>query len=365
MMKKIISITLLMFLVVGVSFSHSREKAFFDKISPGDILEISVYGESAAPTLSYQAPLVMRVSSGGTIKFPLLGEIKVSGLTEEKASRVLEKRLRKDGYMKNPQITVFISREGRAAKITVLGAVASPASIPVTGAISIVEAIAAAGGTMTAMGEDVRANLNHIRVLRIVGDEQKEFVLDVDVQGSTFFLQPDDIVIVDEYNTVLVQGDVVEPGTYRMRIGLRLADAITEAKGVMNNANVSRVRVLRTEDGAEKEYIVNLDTEGLQFLLQEYDRIYVEAWKFHVYGGVNAPGTYYISDGLSALDAIFVAGGLTDFADASTVRVVRYVEGKKKVLRVPAARIFRTGNKTKDVFLENGDVVIVSEGWLF
>jgi polysaccharide export outer membrane protein len=367
-MKRIVFLLFLINTFLCVALSHAKEEeVFHNVIKPGDIVEIAVYGETDFAELSGQKPILLRVSGKGTIKYPFLGEVDLKSLSEEDAARRLERLFKEGKFIINPQVTLFISEEGRAAKITVLGAVNHPGNFPITRSITVAESIAEAGGTVK-WPPYIKPNIQHIRVLRRVNGEDREYVLDLEIHGNTFYLKPDDIVILDEYKPVVVRGDVEQPGTYRMRRGYTLADAIAEAGGVTQNANVSTVKIIRREEGEEREYILDLDEQGVDFLLEERDRIIVEALgTVDVYGQVVDPGKYYIQEEMTVVDAIFMAGGLTDFADTNATKLVRteIVGGKpkRKIKRIPVGYIMKTGNKKKNIELKDGDVIIVPEVW--
>lgn len=357
------------FIFIFSCFSYSQEDvlSLSNKIAPGDLIEISVYVGTDNPAFIPKMPLMIRVSPSGTIKFPGLGEVAISGMDEYEAARKIETILKEKKLFLNPQVTIFLSSQGRAAKVTVLGAVNAAGNFAVTGPFTLGQAIAAAGGTCK-WPPYIKPNLDHIRVLRQENGQQKTYVLSMDNDGRTFYVIPNDIVILDEYEPIAVRGDVAQPGTYRMRVGYTLADAVAEAGGVTKNADAHNLKVVRIEDGIEKEYILDLDTQGIYFLLKQHDRISVEAYgTVDIFGEVMAPGRYYIKKDLTVVHLIFVAGGFTDFANTGSVKIVRKSmqkgKEKKKVMRVPVKHIFKTGDLSKDMVLMPNDIVIVSESW--
>src|SRR4051812_33253632 len=88
-----------------------------DKVGVDDAFDVRVYGE---PDLSGS----YRVATDGTIDFPLAGRIPVAGLRTGDIQVLLRERL-KNGYLKDPQITVLI-KEWNSRKISVLGQVQKP-----------------------------------------------------------------------------------------------------------------------------------------------------------------------------------------------------------------------------------------------
>ena len=107
------------------------------KIGPEDLLEISVFEEE-------KLNKIVRVSSQGNISLPLLGIIRVKGLTATE----LEKEIRDllaEKYLQDPHVSVFI-KEYRNQRISVIGAVEKPGVFDVTGQKTILDMLAMAGG---------------------------------------------------------------------------------------------------------------------------------------------------------------------------------------------------------------------------
>jgi len=110
------------------------------KIEPGDILSITIVGETGLET-------EFRVSSSGEIQFPFLDVVKVAGLTPLELKRKLETLLKKD-YFVDPQVIVTV-KQYRPTYVRVLGAVRNPGLVPLPGdqKFDILDVIASAGGT--------------------------------------------------------------------------------------------------------------------------------------------------------------------------------------------------------------------------
>ncbi len=159
-------------------------------LQPGDLVDIQVYMED-------DMNRVLRLSGNGTITFPLVGNIKLSGLTLEQAEQRLAKRL--TSYIKHPQVSMLVKEYGNKT-VYVLGQVSKPASIeiPPEKPLTVLEAITSVGGFT-----DI-ANTSKVRVLRMENGKQK--TIDVDVtqitkQGNKSMdiaLKPGDVVFVPQ-----------------------------------------------------------------------------------------------------------------------------------------------------------------------
>src|SRR5260221_2921345 len=83
------------------------------RIGPGDEADVTVYG---LPELSQH----VRVSSGGEISYPLIGTLKIAGLTSEETQALIEKKLTDGGFLKNPHVTFYV-KDYTSDGVTVLG----------------------------------------------------------------------------------------------------------------------------------------------------------------------------------------------------------------------------------------------------
>jgi protein involved in polysaccharide export with SLBB domain len=159
-------------------------------LSPNDIVLVKVFEE---PDLDSQH----RISQDGTINFPLVGVIQISGRTVAQAASTIRDRLLK-GYLRNPQVRVNVIQYA-SRRITVLGQVQKPGSyvLPSEERVDLLQAIAMAGG-FTRMADEGR-----VRVRRNVNGV--ETILKVNVHAETknssselFEVQPDDKITVGE-----------------------------------------------------------------------------------------------------------------------------------------------------------------------
>lgn len=154
-------------------------------LGPLDVLEIRVYDE---PEISGD----YRVDSDGTVTFPFIGAINLAGLTPNSASEALTGALA-DGYLVNPVVVVFV-KEAKSRQVFVQGEVKKDGAFPYTDGMTIVEAIALAGGVT----ED--AAPNRVRITRRVDGEEE--ILIVRFNGITrgnepnVFLKPNDMIWV-------------------------------------------------------------------------------------------------------------------------------------------------------------------------
>jgi polysaccharide export outer membrane protein len=120
------------------------------RLAIGDKLRVEVYKDA-------QLSQSLQVRPDGRITLPLLGDIQAAGLTPIELRDQVAKGLKE--YVTNPVVTVIVV-ETVAPKVFIMGEVNHPGSIPIMGPMSIMQALAMAGGF-----KDF-ANTKDIRVLR-------------------------------------------------------------------------------------------------------------------------------------------------------------------------------------------------------
>jgi len=138
-------------------------------LQSGDLVEIKVFME---PDMDR----VLRITSNGTITYPLVGNVKIGGYCVSDAEQQLAEKLKY--YIKNPQVSMLI-KEYSNKMVYVLGQVKKPSelSIPPEKTMTVLEAITSVGGFT-----DI-ANTSKIKVLRMENGKQKS--IDVDVNAIT------------------------------------------------------------------------------------------------------------------------------------------------------------------------------------
>lgn len=153
----------------------------------GDVFEVKVYDEK-------ELSGIYRVSSAGSISFPLIGKVQVEGMTSTDAADLIQGRLG-EKYLRNPQVSIFI-KEYNSKKISVFGQVNKPGTFKYEDAMSVTQAVSMAGGfTKMAAKDDTN-------ITRIEEGEEKKYPVPVESiaqgQAKNFYLQPGDIVYVPE-----------------------------------------------------------------------------------------------------------------------------------------------------------------------
>jgi polysaccharide export outer membrane protein len=148
------------------------EAAAPPQLQAGEKIHVTVYNE---PSLSgdYQ------IDPGGLVSLPLAGTVKAAGLTQEQLEQALTTKFA-SGYLKDPKITVGISE---FRPFYIVGEVEKPGAYPYTGGLTVLSAIAIAGGTT------YRANQSKVLIQHAGEDSMREYNTD-----SPIPILPGDII---------------------------------------------------------------------------------------------------------------------------------------------------------------------------
>jgi polysaccharide biosynthesis/export protein len=223
-----------------------------EKLGMGDAIRVTVFQQ---PDLGTEA----RITDRGTITVPLLGEVKVAGLSQAEAAGAIAEGFKKGQYLKNPQVQVAITTL-RSRQVSVLGMVARPGRYVLEDTSSqLADVIAAAGGIPAGGSETVT-------VLRD-GKEQK-----VDILGKGFALKAGDTIHVERAPHFYIYGEVTRSGAYPLTPNMTVMQAIAAGGGITPRGSDRRVKVRRPA-GAGK--YVETDAK-LQDMVKAEDVIYVK-----------------------------------------------------------------------------------------
>jgi polysaccharide biosynthesis/export protein len=107
------------------------------KIGPLDVLDVSVF---KVPDLTK----AVQVTEAGTVNYPLVGEIQAAGKTAREVEQMLTSMLGAK-YLQKPQVTVFI-KEYNSQRVTIEGAIIKPGVYPISGNMTLLQALAVAQG---------------------------------------------------------------------------------------------------------------------------------------------------------------------------------------------------------------------------
>ena len=166
-------------------------------IGPQDLLTVEVF---QVEELSSRE----RVDAAGNIVMPLIGPVRVGGLSREQAEATIAAELARD-YLHDPQVNIFIE-EYASQRVTVAGAVNKPGVFPITGPTTLVQALAMAGGVTSV------ANEEEILLFRKLDDDKVQaYVMNLEKIGRGELRDPevagsDRIIVPESGSAVFFKG---------------------------------------------------------------------------------------------------------------------------------------------------------------
>jgi len=241
--KYFVLIFILSFILPVISFKDlfSQEKKEYI-LNPGDLIEIDVYGEPDLHTST-------RISEEGSINFPLLGNLKVKGLSVQELEKLITELLAQD-YLVNPQVSVFVREY---AKVFVSGLVRQPGAYDLKEPLTLLSAISLAGGFLP------EADTTQVKLIRNVDGKIYVERINIDkIMDNTIpdiLLKPNDKIEVIEAGKISIIGQVQRPGSYPFRRGMTLMEAIGIAGGFRDIANIDGTSIVRAQEGKKRSII--------------------------------------------------------------------------------------------------------------
>ena len=235
--------------VAGPAWAQAQ--AMREVIGPGDTVRITAYRH---PDLTTEA----RLSDEGKLNVPLVGEMRLAGMTPGQAATRIADQLKSGKYIRDPQITVTVL-EARSRMVSVLGFVKNPGRYRLDGtSAKVSDVIAMAGGVehngsdkivVQHNGADQSAEPRNVDLSAIIEGDSSQ---NIPVHGG-------DSIFVPRAPVVYVFGEVTKGGAYRLEPDMTVMQAISLAGGITPRGSENRVQIRRRGgDGKWKQSSVKL-----------------------------------------------------------------------------------------------------------
>jgi polysaccharide export outer membrane protein len=211
-------------------------------VGTGDVLRVLVY---QSPDLTLEA----RVSESGSISYPLLGQVRVAGLSVSQVESEITLGLQKGNFLRQPQVTVQVLQV-RGNQVSVLGLANRPGRYPIdVVGMRLTEMVALAGGVAPG-GSDI---------VTLSGErEGKPFRTEIDLpalygrksRGEDPVLRNGDVVYIDRAPTIYIYGEVQRPGQFRLERDMNVRQALAAGGGLTLRGTEKGLSLeRRAEDG--------------------------------------------------------------------------------------------------------------------
>jgi polysaccharide export outer membrane protein len=276
----------------------SEANAPLIRIGAGDLLNVIVF---ETPELSAS----VRVNQDGEANLPVLGMVRLAGLSANDASRVLEQAYKSHGLLLDPHVSVFVA-EYASQGASILGEVRAPGVYPTLGSRRLMDMLSLAGGVAPTAG----------KVASIIHQGDPAHPVQIALQPTPASLhaqvnpviQPGDTIVVAKSGVVYIIGDVLRPGGILVDNNERLSviEALSLAGGMNKTAAMSKTKIVRKLPTGREE--VDLDLKRILYgkqadvLISDGDILFVPSsvGKTFLYRGIEA------AIGLSTSYALFV-----------------------------------------------------------
>jgi polysaccharide export outer membrane protein len=223
------------------NFQHADSSKLV--LGPGDEVEITVYG---APDLSGHT----RISGEGNISLPLVGYVRIAGLTSSEAEGAIESQLRQKNILNDPQVSLYV-KDYTSDSISVAGEVAKPGSYSALGPHRLFDLLQAAGGLTEKAAN--RAVISHRGSDNPITVELPKDPTQLARNNAEVL--PGDTIVVPAAPIVYVLGEVNKPGGYVLNStnGVTLVRVVAAAGGPTRLASTGGTKMLRrTPDGLQQ-----------------------------------------------------------------------------------------------------------------
>jgi len=241
------------------------------RIGANDVIEVQI---DNAPELSRS----FRVTAAGTFLMPYLGRVTAVQKTPEELALFITEGLRGD-YLKDPKVTVVV-KEYNSRSFFIQGAVRSPGVFQIEGKPSLLELITLAGGLSDNHGSTafIIHKLKHPGLAGEPGNEATPAATQVVNHGAEAeelpkyelrsaningllkgrfeqdtFIEPGDIVNIPISDVFFVAGEVNKPGSFALKEGTTLRQAISLAQGTTMNSSADRGVIFREGPTGKRE----------------------------------------------------------------------------------------------------------------
>ena len=220
------------------------------RLGPGDVVKINVYGN---PDLATET----EVSLAGNISFPLVGDVKVGGMTRAQAEKAISQALAKGKFVPKAYVNMLITQY-RSQQVSVVGEVNKPGNYSINRASSVTELLAMAGG-ITAKGSNIITVIQKDGSGGVVRNQVDVKKLFGDGAGADVKIGQDDVIYVPPMPVFYIYGEVRQPGAYPLTHDMTVRQALSVGGGLTVRGTERGIRLERKTDNGTMSRRPNLD----------------------------------------------------------------------------------------------------------
>jgi len=263
-------------------------------VGPGDIISGKVLGED-------QFNFTATIDEDGKFQVPFFDKpIMAKCKTDRELRGEVIKLLSK--YLKNPQVTVFVSERKSRPPATIYGEVRTPGPIDLRRKATLLEVVSFAGGVT----EEAGGMIQVFRTQPLLCSESTEDTgftastansdfpsrmyslssIRLGTESSNPVIYPGDIIVVQKASPIYITGEVVQTAGLRIpEGGLPLTQAIAMVGGVRAGAKTKDIKIYRLKANSKEREIISTNYDGIKkgtqkdVMLEPYDIVEVDKSK--------------------------------------------------------------------------------------
>jgi len=216
---------------------HGSATSGRDTLGAGDSIRITVFQN---PDLTTEA----RLSQGGAIVFPLIGEVTLGGLTAAEAGSRIADQLKRGNFIVNPQVAVSIVQV-RSRQVHVLGQLSRPGNYILEDSASRLTDVLTLAGGISATGADT------VTVLTNRGGKIERHEIDVPAifhggdPSTNIQIENGDTIYVERAPVFYIYGEVQRAGAYRLEPNMIVMQALSLGSGLTPRASERGIGIHR------------------------------------------------------------------------------------------------------------------------
>jgi polysaccharide export outer membrane protein len=210
-----------------------------ETLGPGDQVRITVFRN---PDLTTET----RLSEKGSVMFPLIGEVPLTGLTPAQAGKSIADKLRQGKFVVNPEVTVA-AMQSNSRQVSVLGNVNKPGRYPLDAATGKVTDLLALAGGISPGGSDTVTLVTNRGGKNSTQEVDLPAIVAGDVSRNVE-LQPGDTIYVGRAPMVYIYGEVQKAGAYRVEKNMTVMQVLAMGGGLTTRGTQRGIRIERKSD---------------------------------------------------------------------------------------------------------------------
>lgn len=200
-------------------------------LGPEDVIEVEIVGQAD----KWRA----KIYADGTVQLNLVGKLAAAGRTPRQLAIDIVDLLKSGGFYANPVVNVEVSNYA-SRYVTVLGSVATPSLVPINRPYRLSEILARVGGAQGGAAD-------YLIVRPEQGPERRYEIQDLAMgdPDKDPYVAAGDKIYVPVAELFYVSGQVIKPGTFAMKTGITVRQAIAVAGGLSPSGSEKKVTVNR------------------------------------------------------------------------------------------------------------------------